>query len=94
MYLGVRLGKHEKFGLGTFSVRRVFILGMVTPEDLIRIYSNSCTGTCVAWKTIGSTLLPLEAFFLTRGLIMWHKQGFLKTFLLKVAFILMELIFV
>ena len=23
---------------------------------------------------------------------MWHKQGFLKTFLLKVAFILMELI--
>ena len=25
---------------------------------------------------------------------MWHKQGFLKTFLLKVAFILMELIFV
>ena len=25
---------------------------------------------------------------------MWHKQGFLKTFLLKVAFILMELILV
>jgi len=25
---------------------------------------------------------------------MWHKQGFLKTFLLKVAFILMELIFI
>jgi len=25
---------------------------------------------------------------------MWHKQGFLKTFLLKIAFILMELIFI
>ena len=25
---------------------------------------------------------------------MWHKQGFLKTFLLKVAFILIELMFV
>jgi len=44
-------------------------------------------------KTTGSTLLLLEAF-LTRDLIMWHKQGFLKTFLLKVAFILMELMFV
>ena len=32
--------------------------------------------------------------FLTRDLIMWQKQGFLKTFLLKVAFILMELIFI
>ena len=77
MCLGVRFGKHQNFSLVTFNVPRVFILGMVTPEDLIRIYSNSCTGTCVAWKTIGSTLLPLEAFFLTRGLIMWHKQGFL-----------------
>jgi len=66
---------------------------MVTSEDLICKLLNSCTGTCVAWKTTGSTLLLLEAF-LTRDLIMWHKYGFLKTFLLKVAFILMELIFI
>ena len=41
MYLGMGLGKYENFGLDTFSVPRVFILGMVTPEDLIPLLENT-----------------------------------------------------